>query len=97
MVDVWMPMTYWTFRTADYRDAFTYTDDSVSRLRTRLHDRNAAVHPIGGIADSSTPHDYERFLQAVGADRAVGWSVYDYNTTASSAWPRLRSGPPAAR
>jgi uncharacterized lipoprotein YddW (UPF0748 family) len=95
MVDVWMPMVYWTFRTADYRDAFFYTDDSVSRLRTRLHDRNAAVHPIGGIADSATPTDYERFLQAVGTDHAVGWSVYDYNTTVSSAWPRLRAGPPA--
>jgi hypothetical protein len=97
MVDVWMPMTYWTFRTADYRDAFVYTDDSVTRLRTDLHDRNAAVDPIGGIADSSTPHDYERFLEAVGTDRAVGWSVYDFNTTASSVWPRLRSGPPATR
>ena len=96
-VDVWMPMTYWTFRTADYRDPYLYTDDSVKRLRTRLHDSHAAVHPIGGIADGTSPFDYERFLQAVGADRGIGWSVYDYNTTSSSAWPRLRVGPPAAR
>ena len=53
-VDVWMPMVYWTFRTADYRDPFQYTDDSVQRLRARLHDRHAAVHPVGGIADTTT-------------------------------------------
>jgi hypothetical protein len=96
-VDVWMPMAYFTFRNADYRDAFLYTDDSVKRLRTRLHDSHAAVHPVGGIADGTSALDYERFLQAVGADRAIGWSVYDYNTTSSSAWPRLRAGPPPAR
>ena len=53
-VDVWMPMVYWTFRTADYRDPFLYTDDSVKRLRTRLHDSHALVHPVGGIADATT-------------------------------------------
>jgi hypothetical protein len=89
-------MVYWTFRTADYRDPFLYTDDSVHRLRTRLHDSHALVHPVGGIADSTTPFDYERFLQAVHADQGIGWSVYDYNTTSSSAWPRLREGPQAA-
>jgi len=94
-VDVWMPMAYWTFRTADYRDAFHYTDDSVQRLRARLHDSHAVVHAIGGIADGTSAFDYERFLQAVATDKAIGWSVYDYNTTASSAWPRLRTGPPA--
>lgn len=92
-IDVWMPMAYWTFRTADYRDPFLYTDDSVKRLRTRLHDSHAAVHPIGGIADGTSAADYDRYLQAVRADNAIGWSVYDYNTTASSAWPRLRAGP----
>ena len=94
-VDVWTPMVYWTFRTADYRDPFQYTNDSVQRLRGRLHDRHASVHPVGGIADTTTASDYERYLQAVRADKAIGWSVYDYNTTASSAWPRLRAGPGA--
>jgi hypothetical protein len=96
-IDVWMPMAYWTFRTGDYRDAFVYTDESVKRLRTRLHDPSAPVHPVGGIASVSGPLDYQRYLQAIGADRAIGWSLYDYNTTVSSAWPALRAGPPAGR
>jgi hypothetical protein len=24
--------------------------------------------------------------------KSVGWSVYDYNTMASSVWPRMRTG-----
>ena len=55
------------------------------RRRPRL------VHPIGGIADQTTPDDYLAFLRAVKAVGGVGWSVYDYNTTPSSAWAYLRS------
>ncbi len=94
-VDVWLPMTYWTFRNGNLRDAFEYTDQSVRRLRQHLRDNKAAVHPIGGIADQTSTVDAARFLEAVGADKAIGWSVYDYNTTISSAWPQLRAGPPS--
>jgi hypothetical protein len=93
-VDVWMPMTYFTFRSDEsgYRDAFKYTDESIVRLRADLKNSTAAVHPIGGIADQTTPADYEAFLRAARETKAVGYSVYDYNTTASSAWPVLRRG-----
>ena len=36
--------------------------------------------------------DYEAFLRAVYDTKSVGWSIYDYNTMASSAWPRMRTG-----
>jgi hypothetical protein len=91
-VDVWMPMTYFTFRSDPYRDAFRYTDESVSRLRKRLGDDNALVHPIGGIADQTSPEDYVAFLRAVKSTKAIGYSVYDFNTTSSSAWTYLRGG-----
>jgi hypothetical protein len=91
-VDVWMPMAYWTFRTGAYRDPYLYTDESVRRLRADVGEQNAAVHPIGGIGDLSGVTDYAAFLRAVRDDHAVGWSIYDFNTVASSAWPRLRAG-----
>jgi hypothetical protein len=91
--DVWMPMAYWTFRDGDYRDAFTYTEESVRRLRRNLDDRDAFVHPIGGIADLVPPSAYERFLEAVEETDSIGWSVYDYDTTTSGAWPYLRGDP----
>jgi hypothetical protein len=91
-VDVWMPMTYFTLRTDPYRDAFLYTDESVRRLRKDLGDANALVHPIGGIADQTTPEDYVAFIRAARGQKAIGYSVYDFNTTASSAWTFLRAG-----
>lgn len=91
-VDVWMPMTYWTFRDGTYRDPYAYTAESITRLRDNLDDKRAVVHPIGGIGDLSSAKDYDAFLKAVYDTRSVGWSIYDYNTMVSSAWPRLRDG-----
>jgi len=91
-IDVWMPMAYWTFRDGQYRDPYAYTQESIDRLRRNVDDRRAMVHPIGGLAAESSPQDYDAFLRSVRDSRAVGWSMYDYNTTFSSAWPQLRTG-----
>jgi hypothetical protein len=64
----------------------------VARLRDHLDDQDAKVHVIGGIADLATPQDYAAFLQAARATKSVGYSMYDFRTTASSAWPMLRAG-----
>ena len=89
-VDVWMPMAYWTFRDGIYRDAFTYTEESVRRLRRNLEDRDAAVHPIGGLGELAVPTDYEAFVRAARDVDALGWSIYDVHTTATTAWRLLR-------
>ena len=89
-VDVWLPMTYWTFRDGAYRDAFTYTEESVRRLRRNLEDRDANVHPIGGLGESALPADYEAFVRAAREVDALGWSLYDADTTATTAWRLLR-------
>jgi hypothetical protein len=90
--DVWLPMSYWTNRREDsgYREGFAYTDENVRRLRANLDDRDARVHTIGGIGDGATAADYEGFVRASRRRGAIGWSVYDFNTVVSSAWPRLR-------
>jgi hypothetical protein len=91
-VDVWMPMAYWTFRDGTYRDPYTYTAESIDRLRANLDDKRAVVHPVGGIGDQSSAQDYDAFLAAVYDTKSVGWSIYDYNTLMTSVWPRLRTG-----
>jgi hypothetical protein len=90
--DVWLPMTYWTNRStaSGLRDAFKYTSENVTRLRKRLGKDDAIVHAIGGIADAATTADYEGFVRAARSGHVVGWSVYDFNTTTSSAWASLR-------
>jgi hypothetical protein len=91
-VDVWVPMTYWTFRSPPFRDAFTYTDESIRGLRADLHDAHAAVAPVGGLPGDSVPVDYLGFIRAVRQDHAIGRSVFDDATTATTAWPYLRAG-----
>jgi len=97
-IDVWMPMAYFTFRDEEsgYRDAYKYTKESVTRLRTHLDDDRAVVHPVGGIADQVTSDDLDGFLRAARATGAIGWSLYDYATTFSTAWPALRRVSPSA-
>jgi LysM repeat protein len=90
LYDAWMPMDYWTLRSSGsvYRNATRYTSENVSRLRADLGDPSAAVHPIGGI--SATSADYAAFARASRARGAIGWSVYDFNTTTTKVWPSLR-------
>src|ERR1700730_13235060 len=92
--DVWLPPLYWTNRSSDsgYKDGFKYTDENIRQVRSHLGDKNAPVHAIGGIADAALLRDYAGFVRAVKKQRAIGWSIYDYNTTVSSAWPQLRKG-----
>ena len=91
-VDVWMPMTYWTNRTeaSGWKDGFVYTSENIKRVRKDLGDPGALVHPIGGVADQTLTADTNGFVRAAKSHRAIGWSLYDYVTTSSSAWPRLR-------
>lgn len=95
-VDVWLPMGYWTFRASasPYRDAARYTTDNITRLRADVGDPKLPVHVIGGVGDTATLSDYEGFERAARAGRTIGASVYDYNTTVSSAWPLLNEVKP---
>ncbi len=90
--DVWLPMSYWTNRSqsSGWKDAFRYVQENVKRVRADLRDPRATVHVIGGIGDHAEPREYARFVTAARQSRSVGWSIYDYVTTSSSAWPRLR-------
>ena len=92
LYDVWLPMTYWTNRneSSGYRDGFAYTDENIRRLRNNLDQPDAPVHPIGGIGDTAGAADYDGFVRAARATHAIGWSVYDFDVTASSVWARLR-------
>jgi len=95
-VDAWMPMSYYTYRDAasGLRSAYRYTVDSVDRLRQRVGDPKVPVHLIGGLAEDSTPDDYLDMARAAKATGALGWSMYDYATTGSWAWPYLRGDVP---
>jgi hypothetical protein len=88
--DVWQPMNYWTGRLPEWRDAYKYTAVDVQRVRARIGNPDAVVHPIGGIGDRSTPDDVTAMLQAAVDTGCVGGSLYDYRTTGDDLWPSLQ-------
>lgn len=90
--DVWLPMSYWTNRdsASGLRDGFVYTAENIRRVRRHLGEPNASVHAIGGIADSAATKDYVGFVKAAIRRDAIGYSIYDFNTTTSGVWARLR-------
>jgi hypothetical protein len=82
LYNVWLPMSYWTFRTnsSGYHDGYTYNDESTRRLRADLGEPNALVHGIGGIADTATSDELKQFVQSLSDTRSIGGSIYDWNT-----------------
>jgi hypothetical protein len=95
LYDVWMPMTYWTFRTqsSGYKDGYRYTEENIRRLRANLGLPDAPVHPIGGTDNRSTDDDYRGFVRASHEQRSLGASIYDFRTTPAQAWAILRGSP----
>lgn len=100
LYDVWLPMTYWSFRSesSGYRDAYRYTTESVQRLRANIGQVFAPIHPIGGIGavdgvdDDPDPGeplatigDLEPFVQALADTSSIGGSLYDWNATEPAA------------
>jgi hypothetical protein len=80
--DVWLPMSYWTFRseTSGYNDGFAYNEESTRRLRRNLGDEDARVHGIGGIGDLATGDDLRAFARSIEETSALGGSIYDWAT-----------------
>ena len=90
--DVWLPMGYWTNRTASsgYRDSYRYADENITRLRQHLALPSATVHYVGGIADRTTPADVDGMNRVIAHHGAIGGSLYDWRTTAPGLWPYLQ-------
>jgi len=92
LYDVWLPMSYWSFRTDPYGDGYNYNAESVRRLRENLGNPDALVHAIGGIgaqlnAPPSGTEPYiasvdhlDGFAQSLVDTRSIGGSIYDWLT-----------------
>ena len=90
--DVWMPMSYSSFRKASsgYRDGYRYTAENIDRLRANLASPSALVHTVGGIADAVSAADVDGMVRAAAERGAIGGSLYDWRTTPDALWPHLQ-------
>lgn len=93
LYDVWLPMSYWSFRSGTYGDGYSYHEESVRRLRANLSDEDALVHGIGGIGGTdggsaetvsgeplATLSELRAFVRALDDSGSIGGSIYDWNT-----------------
>lgn len=92
--DVWLPMSYWSFRSNEsgYGGGYLYNFESTQRLRENLGDPNAVVHGIGGIGATAGERDFSTgepiaaiddlalFAQSLADSESVGGSIYDWMT-----------------
>ena len=100
LYDVWLPMSYWSFRTEEHADPRFYSSENIRLLRANLGDSGAAVHGIGGIGatDGDVRYvgeplavlaDMDLFVDSLVDAGAVGGSIYDWATTGDAARARL--------
>ena len=91
--DIWIPMGYYTAyrKWPTWRNAATSTTEDIRRIRSHLQARVPVAY-AGGLSDTSTATDYQRFTRAARAEGALGVSAYDYAITPSWAWAYLRAG-----
>jgi hypothetical protein len=92
--DVFLPMAYYTYHVKGRAPTARYVMRSVSLLRAAAGP-DVVVNVIGGIADRTGPVEASGFMDAVARCGAIGYSLYDFPTTSSSAWKALAAPPPA--
>jgi len=89
--DVFLPMSYWSGRTAEsgWHDGYKYTKSNVEMLRSLLGRPSAPVHAVGGVGAYVTSTECKGLVRAIQETGAIGGSLYDYETTSSAEWSAL--------
>lgn len=87
-VDVFVPMSYSSFRGTSAEVTYRWNLDNITELRTRAGDPDLLVHMAGGIADNLP--EVGAFVDAARDGRVVGGGLYDLETTPPEAWAHLR-------
>lgn len=86
--DVFVPMSYSSFRGTDARTTFRWNHDNVVEMRRRAGDPTLPVHLAGGIADRLP--QVGQFIRAAQRSKVIGAGLYDLQTTHPDAWAILR-------
>jgi hypothetical protein len=91
--DVFLPMTYFTWRVSGKEGAHRYTQFNIRIIRKKTGIRNVPIHVIGGIADESTVDETRGFVHALREHGILGGSYYTFPLTSAAQWRVLRTIP----
>jgi len=86
--DVVLSMAYWTVTKKESNcdaqyDVASYMKEVVSKTEA-LMGTSKPIHPIGGIADCTSPAEVAAYVSSIRAMGALGGSLYDFQTTQSN-------------
>lgn len=87
--DVFLPMTYFTYRVSGRFGARWYTARNIDIIRQQTRDRAVPIHVIGGIGGDATEAETAGFVDAVRGRRAIGGSYYTFPITRPADWSKL--------
>jgi len=91
LYDVFLPMTYFTWRVSGREGAAWYTAKNVLILRQETAGLRVPIHVIGGIASDATAQETRGFVETIRERDVIGASYYTFPLTRDDQWPALRS------
>jgi hypothetical protein len=87
--DVFLPMSYSTFRGKGSGFVYTYTRANVEYVRAATGDSALPVHAIGGIADRLGTSEDAAVVDAAVDEGAIGASFYKLRLSGTGEWQAL--------
>jgi hypothetical protein len=85
--DAFAPMVYTGGAYKGFDATYGYVTRAIRLLRTHTANPDVPIHVAGGVADRMGPDELAGFAAAVSDDGStIGVSLYDWETTPSSAW-----------
>jgi hypothetical protein len=89
VVDVFLPMAYFTARTRGAKNVRAYTAANVAVIRSESVDPDFPIHPIGGVTPHATPAEVRAFVRAAADCGALGAGLWELERTTASEWAQL--------
>jgi hypothetical protein len=87
--DVFLPMTYYTYRVKGPRAAAWYTSQNVQILRQETVGLNVPIHVVGGISFDATGAETKGFVDTVLERDVIGASYYTFPGITLDQWEAL--------
>jgi hypothetical protein len=91
LYDVFLPMTYFTYRVAGRDGAAWYTAKNILILRQETAGLQVPIHVIGGIASDATAQETRGFVDTIRTRDVIGASYYTFPMIRDDQWRALRT------
>ena len=91
--DVFVPMTYFSWRTQGSRGAHDYTSRNIRIIREETGQGSVPIHVIGGLGSGTSGPETRAFVHAIREHGILGASMYNYSETGTRHWRHLRRVP----